>query len=123
MYEAWAEIYDASVAPDARGDWPSLAAIHVVSDKPFDIDVVHFSRFYRTELGRFARLSYFNDCDTPPYDWPRTCVELAYADVTEFPDVGAMWLMREITEAVYGTYVAFETLPIIPVVHPDAEDS
>lgn len=134
MYEAWIIISDVGLAPDYRGEWPKLAVAHVVNQYEFGdlclanpiftIDrtgetgttvIFSHAKEFRSIL---CPIQYFNDADVPGLPEPRGTI--AILDVEPlYGDVCPIQLVCDhITEAEFGTYIAFDTLPELRVLPP-----
>ncbi len=132
MYEAWIIISDVGLAPDYRGEWPKLAVAHVeyehefgdlcLANPVFTIDrtgetgtTVIFS--HTTEFRSIlCPIQYFNDADVPGLPEPRgTIAILDVKPLYEGVCLTKQLVCDHITEAVFGTYVVFDTLPELQV--------
>jgi hypothetical protein len=133
MYESWISVSDVAGAPDWRGQWTRLGIAHVTYHKPFGIVSLANAQFihvqgisptsgkpYKVLQSAMHPIQYFNDGDDPQaFDSLGTFANL---DVTplfggkDYHDDPVMLVSDEITKAVYETYVAFDTLPVLKVI-------
>jgi hypothetical protein len=130
MYESWISVSDVAGEPDWRGQWTRLGIAHVTYHKPFGIVSLANAQFihvqgisptsgkpYKVLQSAMHPIQYFNDGDDPQaFDSMGTFANL---DVTPLydDDRGPIVLVSdEITKAVFETYIAFDTLPVLKVV-------
>jgi hypothetical protein len=132
VYEAWIIISDVGGPPDYRGEWPKLAVAHVKNKKPFGdlcLANVEFTSDRTGETGSISNsvlpirgfrsilcpIQYFNDAGIS--NVPGTRGTIAILDVEPlYQKISPKQLVCDnITEAEFGTYVAFDTLPELQV--------
>jgi len=131
MYEAWIIISDVGVAPDYRGQWPKLAVAHVeyeheigpltLGNPLFTIDhtgetcttvIFSHTKEFRTIL---CPIQYFNDADVPGLPESRGTIAILGVEPLYRETLPKQLVCDHITEAEFGTYVAFDTLPELQV--------
>jgi hypothetical protein len=132
MYEAWIIISDVGVAPDYRGQWPKLAVAHVINESAFgDLCLANpeFTIDRTGETGTITNsvlpieefrsilcpIQYFNDAGDSSV--PNTRGTIAILDVEPlYEEICPKQLVCDhITEAEFGTHIAFDTLPELRV--------
>jgi len=131
MYESFIIITDVGVEPDYREEWPKLGIAHIVHVQDFGSVVLggmtyqmikHDGRFESQETaiidqysyeGVKCAVQYFND--GPSVRFPPSLGTIGYLDVKSlYGEVPPVQLCcDDISEAEYGTYLAFDTLPEI----------
>jgi hypothetical protein len=134
VYEAWIIISDVGAAPDYRGEWPKLAVAHVeyehefgdlcLGNPQFTIDrtgetgttiIFSHTKEFRSVL---CPIQYFNDAgDGGVTGLLNSRGTIAILDVQPlYGKVCPIQLVCDhITEAEFGTYIAFDTLPALQV--------
>lgn len=132
MFEAWIIISDVGVAPDYRGQWPKLAVAHVKNESAFGPLCLANPKFTCDRTGEtgsiinsvlpieelrsiLCPIQYFNDSDDN--NIPETRGTIAILDVEPlYQEICPKQLVCDhITEAEFGTYIAFDTLPELTV--------
>jgi hypothetical protein len=133
MYETWIIIEDVGVMPDYRGEWPKLAVAHITYKHKFGMPVLGklksewsddpstYPTLAEACVDQYSfrshhyEIQYFNDADDPRE--PDPLGTFAILDVT--PLYGAVPPIQlccsEIREAIFGTHIAFDTLPELKV--------
>ncbi len=130
MYECWLIISDVGGAPDYLGKWPKLAVAHVKAECRIGSPCLGNVTFCMTEkakeevMSAFDQFSFesitcaiqfFNDNGN---DYPPSRGTIAHLNVQPlYGDVCPVQLScDEISEAEFGTHIAFDTLPELEVI-------
>ena len=131
MYESFIIITDVGAEPDYRGEWPKLGIAHIVHVQNFGSVVLGRMTYQMIEYdGRFesqetaiidqysyegvkCAVQYFND--GPSVRFPPSLGTIGYLDVKSlYGEVPPVQLCcDDIPKAMFGTYLAFDTLPEI----------
>lgn len=122
MYESWITISDVGVAPDYRGEWPVLAVACIKT--PYRVGMLTLGKLEATTLTEHTsvidftyEVQYFNFDDGDSKD-PESMGTIAILDVNPLytnnhpPE---QLSCDHISKAVYGTHIAFNTLPNLTV--------
>jgi len=125
MYESWLIISDVGGAPDYLGKWPKLAVAHVISEYKIGPLCLGNSNFRMVkEISHepvieavTCDIQYFNDGDDPREPNSRgTIAQLNVKPLYVGKDCPVQLCCEEISEAEFGTHIAFGTLPELKVV-------
>jgi hypothetical protein len=121
MFESWIIISDVGVAPDYRGEWPKLAVACVETEER--LGMLTLGKFEATTLTKCHtvidftyEIQYFNfdPDDTEEHESMGT---IALLDVNPLyaKNPPSQLCCEHISEAVFGTHIAFGTLPELTV--------
>jgi hypothetical protein len=125
MYESWLIISDVGREPNYRGEWPKLAVVHVISEHKIGALCLGNSNFLMVkEISHepvieaiTCAIQYFNDSDDPSQpDSQGTIAELNVKPLYNGNDCPVQLCCDEISEAEFGTHIAFNTLPELKVI-------
>ena len=126
MYESWIILSDVGGAPDWRGEWPKLAIAHITDDQPFGMVSLGDPKHYMVHTFGIHRpaqieavlcpVQYFNDGDSDGFESRGSIVSLDVKPLYMVEECPIMLVCDDITQAVYETYVAFDTLPVMNMV-------
>ncbi len=125
MYKSWLIISDVGGAPDYLGKWPKLAVAHVISEYKIGPLSLGNSSFCvevttpdTTQIKSITcDIQYFNDSDDPRE--PNSRGTIAKLDVSPLygeKNCPVQICCDEISEAEFGTHIAFDTLPELEVI-------
>ena len=132
MYESWIIISDVGSAPDYRGEWPKLAVAHLprqfyeFGDLCLGIPKFTIDRTGETgttaivtNTGEFRSIlcpiQYFNDAGIAGLPEPRGTIAILDVEPLYGEVCPNQLVCDNITEAEFGTYIAFDTLPELRV--------
>jgi len=120
MYESWIIISDVGVAPDYRGEWPKLAVARIETEER--VGMLTLGKLECTTLTKNTtvidftyEIQYFN-FDSDDMFEPESKGTIAVLDVNPLyvgKECPVQLCCENISEAVYGTHIAFDTLPVL----------
>ena len=122
MYESFIMISDVGCMPDYRGEWPKLAVARVETKERVGmltlgkLECTTFHEHVGTTVIDFTyEIQYFNFDDGDSKD-PESMGTIALLDVNPLyvnRECPVQLCCENITEAIYGTHIAFDTLPVL----------
>ena len=124
MYESFLLISDVGVMPDYRGEWPKLAVARVETEERLGmltlgkLEATTLQQYTNTSVIDFTyEIQYFNfdPDDTEDHESMGTIAMLDVNPLYMNNHPPEQLCCEHISEAVFGTHIAFDTLPELTV--------
>ncbi len=123
MYESFIMISDVGCMPDYRGEWPKLAVARVETEERVGmltlgkLECTSLISESTTVIDFTYEIQYFN-FDSGDMFEPESKGTIAILDVNPLyvgKECPVQLCCEDISEAVFGTHVAFDTLPVLDI--------